>query len=168
MRSIPAWTLLLILVAGAALAGPTDDQAQRPRVSADVVATTVKPAQPSGAAGGEVTFEVWLDIAPSWHLYDHAYTQDPESFYIGVDLMPGEGADLAGYQAKFPVGKEGEFMGEKVVMLHGKAAITVTVKLPEQAQGKVALPLVLTVQACDDKICLQPSDITVDVAIAVQ
>ena len=109
-----------------------------------------------------------LDIADTWHLYDHAYAEDPESFFIGVDLMPGEGANLAGFQAKFPKGEEGEFMGEKVVMLHHHADIEVTIKLPADASGTVELPFVLSAQACDDKICLQPSDVAVVANITVE
>jgi hypothetical protein len=163
-----AVALLVIVFAVAALAGPTDGPPPRPRVSADVVAAAVTPTKLAAAAGGEVTFAVQIEIAPTWHLYDHSYVHDPESFYIGVDLMPGEGADLAGYQATFPVGKQGEFMGEPVVMLYGKAAIEVTARLPASAAGEVTIPLVLTVQACDDKICLQPSDIPLTATVAVQ
>jgi len=159
--------LLVITTAAAALTGPADGPPPRPRVSADVVEVAVTPAKLTAAAGDEVTFAVQIEIAPTWHLYDHSYVHDPESFYIGIDLMPGEGADLAGYQATFPVGKAGEFMGEPVVMLYGKAAIEVTARLPASATGEVTIPLVLTVQACDDKICLQPSDIALTAVVAV-
>ena len=61
-----------------------------------------------------------------------------------------------------------EFMGEKVVMLHHTADIEVTVKLPDSASGEVRIPLILTAQACDDKICLQPSDIAVVANVTVE
>jgi hypothetical protein len=83
-------------------------------------------------------------------------------------MLPGEGADLAGYKAVFPAGETGEFMGEKVVMLHHDADIAVTVKLPQHASGQWEIPLVITAQACDDKVCLQPSDIPVTAQVTVE
>jgi len=171
MRQIRTLTVMIILLslASLALAGPAGElEAKRPTASKDVVATTITPAKLTATAGGEVTFTVKLDIADTWHLYDHAYAEDPESFFIGVDFMPGEEANLAGFQAKFPKGEEGEFMGEKVVMLHHHADIEVTIKLPADASGTVELPFVLSAQACDDKICLQPSDVPVPVTVVVE
>ena len=43
-------------------------------------------AAKAAKAGGEVSFQVDLAIAETWHLYDHSYAEDPESFFIGVDL----------------------------------------------------------------------------------
>jgi hypothetical protein len=164
-------TILIIIailaVSSLALAGPASEQAARPRATEDVVQAKVL-GKPTGKAGGDVTFQVHLAIADTWHLYDHQYTLDPESFYIGVDLVPGEGANLAGFSAVFPAGEEGEFLGEKVVMLHHEAVIEVTAKLPADASGTVSLPLVLTAQACDDKLCLRPSDVPVMASITVE
>lgn len=158
----------LLALAAAAVAGPATGAAKRPSTSADVVDVKVVPAGLMAKPGAEVAFTVHMDIADTWHLYDHQYAEDPESFFIGVDLMPGEGANLAGFAADFPVGEPGTFMGDKVVMLHHQAAIMVKVTLPEDAFGTVDVPLVLTAQACDDKLCLQPSDIPVTVSIEVQ
>ncbi|MDD5718177.1 MAG: protein-disulfide reductase DsbD family protein [Candidatus Krumholzibacteria bacterium] len=170
---VAAALVVVVAATSAAAADPTavDPAApasKPPRVSADVVTTSVSPAKITAAAGGEVTFTVRVDIAPTWHLYDHSYAHDAEAFYIGIDLVPGESADLAAYQAAFPPGKEGEFMGEKVSMLYDRVDIKVTAKLPDQAAGKVDLPLVLTAQACDSKICLQPSDILIAVTLHVE
>ncbi len=170
LRLLLCLIVLLSLVAVPALAGPaaSPGKTQPPRSTADVVAASVQPAQLSGMAGGEVSFTVHLDIADTWHLYDHSYTEDPEAFFIGLDMLPGEGADLAGYKAVFPAGDTGEFMGEEVVMLHHDAEIAVTVKLPQDASGRWEIPLVITAQACDDKVCLQPSDIPVTAEVMVE
>jgi plastocyanin len=165
---VAAASVVVVTATSASAADPAAPGAKPPRVSADVVTTSVSPAKITAAAGGEVTFTVRVDIAPTWHLYDHSYAHDAEAFYIGIDLVPGEGADLAAYQAAFPPGKQGEFMGEKVSMLYDRVDIKVTAKLPDQAAGKVDLPLVLTAQACDSKICLQPSDILVAVTLHVE
>ncbi|HOX25744.1 MAG TPA: protein-disulfide reductase DsbD family protein [Candidatus Krumholzibacteria bacterium] len=157
-----------LLVANLASAGSPAEKPKLPRVSADVVKASVTPAEIAAQPGGDAAFTVHLDIADTWHLYDHKYAADEESFYIGVDLLPAEGADLAGFAAKFPDGVPGEFMGEKVVMLHHAADILVSVKLPAETTGTVELPFTLTVQACDDKICLQPSDIPVKAVVKVE
>ncbi len=149
---------------GATPGGP----AQPPRVSADVVSAAAVPASLTAAAGGEVAFKVRLEIADTWHLYDHSYVHDPDSFYIGIDLMPGEEADLAAYEATYPPGKPGEFMGEKVSLLYERVEIAVSARLPESASGQVAIPLVLTVQACDSKICLQPSEMPLAVQVRIE
>jgi hypothetical protein len=160
--------LVLLAFAGLALAGPADKAPSPPRSTADVVVAKVLPAKLTGKAGEQVSFKVDLAIADTWHLYDHRYVGDEESFFIGVDLMPGEDANLAGFQTTFPDGDEGEFMGEKVHMLHHHAAIDVTITLPADATGQVTVPLVLTAQACDDSICLQPSDVPVTATITVE
>jgi len=161
--------LALVSLAAVAVAGPAaTEKAAQPRSTADVVSAKVLPAKITAKAGAEVTFKVDLAIADTWHLYDHSYAEDPESFFIGVDLMPGEEANLAGFQAKFPVGEEGVFMEEKVVMLHHHATIDVTIPLPADASGTMAVPLVVSAQACDDSICLQPSDVAVTANIVVE
>lgn len=171
MRRLRTLMIMLVLLAytGLALAaGPTDKAPSPPRSTADVVVAKVLPAKLTAKAGEQVSFKVDLAIADTWHLYDHRYVGDEESFFIGVDLMPGEDANLAGFQTTFPDGDEGEFMGEKVHMLHHHAAIDVTVTLPADATGQVTVPLVLTAQACDDSICLQPSDVPVVATITVE
>ncbi|MEZ4387269.1 MAG: protein-disulfide reductase DsbD family protein [Candidatus Krumholzibacteriia bacterium] len=172
MRNVRALMILLALLAVSSLsvaADPTTGKAvAQPRSTADVVTVKVLPAKLAAKAGAEVSFQIDLAIADTWHLYDHRYAEDAESFFIGVDLMPGEEADLAGFRASFPAGKEGEFIGEKVYMLHHQAAIDVTVTLPADAQGEVTVPFVLSAQACDNSICLQPSDIPVLVHVAVE
>jgi len=158
----------LLSLAGLALAGPAAEQVARPRATEDVIDAKILPAKLTAAAGAEVTFKVDMAIADTWHLYDHSYVDDPESFFIGVDLMPDEGANLAGFEAVFPKGDEGEFMGEKVVMLHHHATIDVTIKLPADASGEIAIPFLISAQACDDKICLQPSDVPLTAHITVE
>ncbi len=160
--------IALVSLTGLAVAGPEAGVAERPRSTADVVKATVLPAKISGKAGEDVTLKVHLQIADTWHLYDHQYVLDPESYFIGVDLMPAEDADLAGFGVVFPAGSEGEFMGEKVVMLHHTADIEVTVTLSDSASGEVRIPFILTAQACDDKICLQPSNIAVVANVTVE
>ncbi len=134
MRRFRTLMILLVLlsvsslsVAGDATTGKT---AAQPRSTADVITAKVLPAKLTAKAGAQVSFKVDLAIADTWHLYDHRYTEDDESFFIGVDLMPGEDANLAGFQTSFPEGEKGEFIGETVFMLHHHAVIDVSITCP--------------------------------------
>ena len=132
--------------------------------SADVVKVKPAPAAVSAAAGGPVVFAVKVDISRKWHLYAHGDTT-----FIGVNLVPDEGFPLADFTAVYPEGHAAEFFGEKVVMLEGKNSIEVTAQVPaDLAAGTHALDMKLTVQACDDKTCLAPAYIPVQVKLTVE
>lgn len=150
-----ALALCLALAAGTAAAM---------KGSADVVEAKPVRAAVTAAAGQRVQLDVKLDIARSWHLYAHGDTT-----YMGVDLVPDEGFPLADLRAEYPAGHEGEFFGEKVVMLEGRNTIKVSALVPGGlAAGEHALDLKLTVQACDDKTCLAPARIPVPMTLTVE
>lgn len=132
--------------------------------SSDVVKVKPVPTAVSAAAGGPVVFAVKLDIDRKWHLYANGDTN-----FIGVNLIPDEGFPLADFAAVYPAGHAGEFFGEKVVMLEGKNEIEVSAQVPaDLATGTHALDMKLTVQACDDKTCLAPAYIPVQVQLTVE
>jgi hypothetical protein len=132
--------------------------------SADVVKVSASPTTLNAAPGAEVEFAVKVDIANTWHLYAHGDTT-----FIGLDLVPDEGFPLADFAAVYPEGHEGEFFGEKVMMIEGKESIAVTAKVPaDLAAGEHALGLKVTAQACDDKTCLAPAYIPVGIKLVVE
>jgi thiol:disulfide interchange protein DsbD len=132
--------------------------------SADVV--EVKPARTAvtAAAGQRARLDVKVDIARTWHLYAHG-----DSVFIGVDLVPDEDFPLADFRAVYPAGHEGEFFGEKVMMLEGKNVIEATALVPAGLEpGEHALGFHLTVQACDDKTCLAPAKVPVAMTLTIE
>jgi hypothetical protein len=156
----PAIATLLV---GALLATALPAVAQM-KSSGDVVA--VKPARTalSAAAGERIEFEVKLDIERRWHLYAHGDTN-----FIGVDLVPDEGFPLSGFVAAYPEGHEKEFFGEKLFMLEGKNVIKAAAQVPaELPAGEHVLDLKMTVQACDDKVCLPPAYLPVRLTLQVE
>lgn len=170
MRRFRTLTIMVVLLAAAAaVAGPADNEApKRPRGTADVVAVKARPASVEVAAGGTATFEVEMSIAKTWHLYAHKYSQDPESFYIGIQLLPVEGSPFPAVKVVYPEAEEGTFMGDKVAMHEGTDVLKVSVAVPADAKkGEHELTLNLTAQACDDKICLAPTDLPVTVKLKV-
>jgi thiol:disulfide interchange protein DsbD len=156
LRKILLVMALMILVAGAA-------QAQM-KTSASVVKAQPASATVTGTPGQRVSFEVKLDIGNTWHIYAHGDTN-----FIGVDLVPDEFFPLDDFQAVYPEGHEGEFFGEKVVMIEGKDVIKASAQVPAgMPAGEYELNLAVTVQACDDKTCLAPADLPIAVKLKLE
>lgn len=148
--------LLLFMIPGLALAGLRD--------SGEVVKITPIKASLSAEAGECFKFALSLDIDPLWHVYAHEDTT-----FIGVDLVPAEDFPLADLHIKYPSGHEGEFFGEKVVMIMGKKTIHGSALVPaDLAKGEYQLQMAVTVQACDDKTCLAPAYLPVSIVLTVQ
>lgn len=153
----------LVLIGCLAAALPAPAAAASPRGSADVV--TVAPVQAALAAapGARVELAVEVTIAPTWHLYAHGDTN-----FIGVELVPDEDFPLQEFAAVYPEGHEGVFFGEKVRMLEGANVITATALVPAGMRGEQPLEFRLTVQACDDKVCLAPAYLPVAFTLTVK
>jgi hypothetical protein len=154
---------LLVALLGLALFAATPASAA-PKASADVVKVTPRQKVLTAAPGQRITFQVALDIAPHWHLYAHGDTT-----FIGIDLAPGEPFPLEEYEATYPVGQPGEFFGETVMTVVGKQVISAEAVVPEKlAKGVHRVRLDLTVQACDDKMCLAPDLLPVVMELTVK
>ncbi len=132
--------------------------------SGDVVKAVPRPKALTAARGQRITFEVTVAIAPKWHLYAHGDTN-----YIGVDLVPDESFPLEEFDAVYPAGELGEFFGEKVMMIAGSQIIRAEARVPETlAAGAHKVKFGLTVQACDDKVCLAPASLPVELDLTVK
>ncbi len=165
-KSLLLTGLLVAVVAGPALAGADQNGSKGPKFkgSADVVEVAANPTTVTSAPGQRITFDVKIDIREHWHLYAHEDTS-----FIGIDLVPAEGFPLQRLKAQYPAGKEGVFFGEPTVMLEGKQVVKVSALVPGSlAKGEHALDLALTVQACDDKRCLAPADLPLQVSLKVE
>ncbi|MCK9994997.1 MAG: hypothetical protein KAH56_01820 [Candidatus Krumholzibacteria bacterium] len=157
MKRIAIFALLVVAL-GAGLAFGTM------KGSADVVKVSASPADVSSPAGERVSFEIKLDIQERWHLYAHGDTN-----FIGVDLVPAEEFPLEDFQAEYPSGHEKEFFGDMVFMIEGKEVIKASALVPASvAKGEHELNLQVTVQACDDKVCLAPAFLPVVVKLTVE
>jgi hypothetical protein len=132
--------------------------------SGDVVKASPRQKTLTAAAGQRITFQVAVDIAPRWHLYAHGDTS-----FIGLDLIPDESFPLEDYDAAYPAGHEGEFFGEKVKTIDGSQVINGEAVVPETlARGVYKVKFGLTVQACDDKTCLAPASLPVEMELTVK
>jgi hypothetical protein len=163
MKRTPTLTAALAALALAALslAGAADAAMKG---SADVVKAAPAASRLSALPGETVEFAVQLEIADHWHLYAHG-----DSNFIGVDLVPAADFPLDNFDAEYPAGKEGEFFGEKVMMIEGSPIIRASAMVPAGAEpGDVRLDLSVTVQACDDKTCLAPAKLPVSLTLTVE
>ncbi|MBK8165529.1 MAG: hypothetical protein IPK64_06105 [bacterium] len=132
--------------------------------SGDVVKAVPRQKALTAARGQRLTFEVSLAIAPKWHLYAHGDTN-----FIGVDLVPQESFPLEEFDAVYPAGEPGEFFGEKVMMIEGNQVIKAEAQVPETlAAGVHKVKFGVTVQACDDKTCLAPASLPVELELTVK
>lgn len=157
MKRIALITLLLAIATASLAFGAM-------RGSGDVVKTTATPVAVSSAAGERVEFTVKVDISERWHLYAHGDTN-----FTGIDLVPDEGFPLEDFQAKYPKGHEKEFFGDLVMMIEGKEKIQASALVPAELEaGEHDLNLKLTVQACDDKTCLAPAFLPVNLKLTVE
>jgi thiol:disulfide interchange protein DsbD len=156
--------LLVALAVGLAGAGGGEKGAARPRNSADVVKVAPVPASLTGAAGERVSWQLNVHIAEKWHLYAHT-----DTMFIGIDLQPAEGFPLTDLEVDYPAAHEGVFFGEKVLMHEGDEVVKASAVVPaDLARGEHPLELAFTVQACDDKSCLAPTDIPVNLKLVVK
>lgn len=154
---------LLLPVLALVAAAPTPALAAL-KGSGDVVKAAPRQKALAAARGQRVTFDVTLAIAPRWHLYAHGDTN-----FIGVDLVPDDTFPLEEFDASYPEGEPGEFFGEKVMMIEGSQVIKAEAVVPESlAPGVHKVKLGVTVQACDDKTCLAPASLPVELDLTVK
>ena len=157
MKRIALFTLLVTALGAVLAFGAMKD-------SAAMVKASALPTVLSSASGQKVSFEIKLDIQERWHIYAHGDTN-----FIGVDLVPDEGFPLEDFQAEYPAGHEKEFFGDMVAMIEGAEVIKASALVPDSlATGEYELDLQVTVQACDDKICLAPAFLPVTVKLTVE
>ena len=133
------------------------------RNSSNVVQASAVPGAATVKAGERVAFKVNVQIQDKWHLYAHE-----DSMFIGIDLSAAEGMPLEDLQVVYPDGQEGVFFGETVLMLEGDIAVEASALVPAgMATGDYELAFALTVQACDDKMCLAPADLPLKLTVTV-
>ncbi len=157
MKRIAIFSLLIVALGSGLAFGAM-------KGSADVVKASASPSAVSSPAGERVSFEIKLDIQERWHLYAHGDTN-----FIGVDVVPDEEFPLEDFQAEYPPGHEKEFFGDMVFMIEGKEVIKASALVPaELGKGEHELNLQVTIQACDDKVCLAPAYLPVVVKLTVE
>jgi len=128
------------------------------RDSSSVVAVSAAPDTVHAGVGETVAFEVSMTIDDGWHLYAHG-----DSTYYGISLNPPDDLPLAAVEITYPEGHWGKFLGEDVRLLEKTVTIALTGIL--MVASEAPLTVELEIQACDDKSCLAPAWIPVQVVV---
>jgi hypothetical protein len=136
----------------------TVSSAQGMRDSASVVTVSVAPDTVRASVGETITVTVGMEIDKGWHLYAHG-----DKTYYGISLNLPEGLPLAGVKVNYPEGHMGKFLGDDVRLLEKTETITLTGIL--MVAPEKPLDLEFELQACDDKSCLAPAWIPVQVVV---
>ena len=135
--------------------------------SADKVHVTTALSADAVAPGGTVRLAVILDIIDPWHINAHKPTYD---YLIGttLELESREGIIVA--DLRFPKGKSMKFgFAEKPIDVYEhRAIIFADLKVSGRlTSGVDTLRGLVTVQACNNEVCLAPSRVSIAVPLTV-
>ena len=167
-RSLPslarqAWVLFLALISLAGLV-----RGQQVAGSAAHVGIDVKLALTSVTPGDTLQAAVVLDIDEGWHANAHEPTLD---FLIGTDVTLERADGFTLIETRYPEPELFSFSftgGEKLAVYSGEAPIFLRLETDEEIQpGRHVLEGKLTIQICDDSICLPPSTLPVVIPVEV-
>lgn len=131
------------------------------------VSVSVEPVSQAVSPGQEYELTLLLEIAEGWHLNANPATFD---YLIPTKLTLDKTPGLRLVSVNYPQGKPYAFGGlEKPLMVYEK-----TVRIPFRVAvargatpGSLAVAGQVSVQACDDKSCLVPSQIPVRFALEI-
>ncbi len=125
--------------------------------SADQVKASATATKIDGS--GKQTVTISLDIAKGWHLYANPVNHEfLEGAQTRVKVTAKEKVTAS---VKYPAGKTHVDKKEKYDIYEGK--VTIQVGVTRTAGDVSPLEVVIDVSACDDKVCLMPSKIKLQV-----
>lgn len=140
----------------------------QPVTSASKVNVTTELSQSAVLAGGTFQAVVVMDIEDGWHINSNRPTLE---WLIGTTLNLNLPAEIEPRDIQYPPFKEYEFSFAQGQLLHvyeGEAPIFLSFNVAENASlGTYEITGTLRVQACDDAVCLAPSNIPVSFSIQI-
>ncbi len=136
-----------------------------------VVSAAVRLAGDPAAAiapGTEFDATVTLEIQPGWHLYANPAGL-PELNPTTLQLDPAAAKAVSLLKVSYPEGKAQvvEATGpNKVYVYEGKVELMVRLRLADEARpASVSVPLILSYQACNDRLCQAPAKLRVALTV---
>ena len=125
------------------------------------VAKSVKP-------GARVNLKLVATIQPGWHLYSLKPIADgpiPTRIWIAE----GQPFSLASsVQAPSPTTMQDPTLGIEVEFYEGETPFTLPVKVAAGVSGAQTLTVSASFQSCNDKLCLPPKTVKVQLPVTVQ
>lgn len=135
--------------------------------SAGKVSASIKGAPSTWKSGGEHEVRLVLEIEDGWHLNAHPASLDyliPTEFELQGDKAILESIFYPGGES-FSLAQ----MDEPIKVYSGTVEIPMRIRLSKDlSPGKHALKGAVKVQACDDKRCLAPGSVPVELALNVK
>jgi len=149
-------TLLAALTAVVLSAAPPDPVAWK----VDSAPKGVKP-------GAAFSVKLTAKIQDGWHIYGlKAVADGPIPTRVWV--AEGQPAKLAGaVQATEPQTMQDASFNMEVQLYEGEAAFTLPLRLAATAAGEQKIVVNASYQSCDNKICLPPKTVKVEVPVTV-
>jgi uncharacterized protein YyaL (SSP411 family) len=122
--------------------------------------------EPAGTGIGPARLVVGLDIAPGWHVNSSAPLEE-SLIATSVGLDPA----AAGWRLErvvYPRALEVRlgFQESPLSVYTGRVAMSADLARTDAADATVPVPVVLRLQACDDRVCLRPEELTLRVPAA--
>jgi DsbC/DsbD-like thiol-disulfide interchange protein len=152
-------TLFAAALAAVALAAPPDP------VSWKFEAPPGKPVK----AGARFNINLVATVQPGWHLYSLKPMVEgpiPTRIWLAAD-QPF--ALASAVQAPEPVAMQDPTLNMEVEFYEGETPFTLPVKVsPGTPSGPRTLTVSASYQTCNDKLCLPPKTVKVQVAVPVQ
>ena len=152
MKKIILFTILILIFLTVTLLGQPKDSESHVKVEATSTTDSVE-------AGSTTTAVVIIDIDEGWHINSNMPTFD---YLIGtqIELTPITGISVAGIT--YPDGNNIKFAfaEQPLNVYEGKTIVYLTLNVAENVTlGKNELSGKVQVQACNDQVCLPPSEI---------
>jgi len=171
-----AWLIAGLLVGSALALGPAVAEAQdsqtpaagsvEPLAPPQVVSLDLEaPADPV-RPGGRARAVLKMTIEHGWHVNAN---QPLEDFLIATEVALGETpAELVAAVYPKPEVVELSFSEEPMAVYEGSVLIGLELKTPDGvAEGGLTVPGVVTVQACNDAMCMPPTDLPFEIGLQV-
>ena len=122
------------------------------------------------APGHEFDAIVTAKIQNGWHIYANpAGLAEMIPTTLGLNSQTPQAISLV--KVSYPAGEAKVLSSvgtEKVALYEGKVEFTARLKISEQAKpGAVAVPLKLSYQACNDRVCQAPAQLEISLTVTV-
>jgi uncharacterized protein YyaL (SSP411 family) len=129
------------------------------------VRVTAQAPEVQIARGERLDIRLRLEIAEGWHINSHAPLQD---FLIPTTVAVAGGIPVSVGEISYPAGGTIDLAGETLSVYSGVVDLTVPLTVAHNAtEGKGNIPLSLRFQACDEKVCLAPDALDLNVPIEI-
>ena len=138
---------------------------KRVEVVTDHLRLVAFPAQDVASRGNRVTLALDLDLPPKMHVYALG-VEGYRPVVVEIDEHPS----LQPHETNFPKPEilHLEAIKETVPVYHGRVRILKDVTIsPRVRDEKISIPLTVSYQACDDRVCYAPSKVKFSVEVAL-